>query len=114
MKSEEIQEKAANTRLEKYGVRKLSDIPGNQEKAQKTSLQNYGHSHPMQAPEVRERAKNTLLKNHGVECVFHSPKLFQKQQKEVKLANSLFLHKIQLLRKTAQHSYKLVSLVKAD
>lgn len=62
-----INEKIANTNLERYGCENPFGNKEVQDKIKKYNEENYGVSYSMQRPDVIEKAKQTCLEKYGVE-----------------------------------------------
>lgn len=66
-KGEDINAKARQTMLRKYGVINPGQMQSVKDKVRNTFIEKYGVINPSQIQEVREKVKNTCLERYGVD-----------------------------------------------
>lgn len=84
--NKEIQKKAEETCLEKYGVKNYAETEEFKTKFKQVSLEKYGTEFPMQNEEVKEKGKQTSLERYGVEYASQSED-FRNRVKNTNLKN---------------------------
>lgn len=92
-----VQEKAQQTRMEKYGAYMPSDQPERtkqtktlkygedygkvlSDKAAETNLKKYGHKYPMQVASIRDKSRQTVNEKYGVSNILQAESIKQKKQ----------------------------------
>lgn len=84
MHSEEIKAKLDNTMMERYGVKRFTQIPGYEEQVKQTNQERYGTDWPIQNSEILQKSKDTLFSHYGVTSTMHSEEIVAKRIAEYK------------------------------
>jgi hypothetical protein len=79
----EINKKAEQTLLTKYGASNIMAIPEIREKIENTNLKNHGVKSPFGSKEIQEKAKNTLFNRTG----YYSPLSDPEIKEQIKTTN---------------------------
>ena len=74
-------EKINETFTEKYGVEKITLIPGAKEKQEETCLEKYGFRNPFQVEEFKEKIYQTNLEKYGAKS-FTQTKEYEEKRKQ--------------------------------
>jgi len=75
--SDIIKERIKNTLQTRYGVDKVSQIPGMTEKRSATCLEKYGYDHPWKSSLVKQHRKQTFNKRYGANTYWQSNDFLQ-------------------------------------
>ena len=78
-----IQKKADETSIGKYGFTKRFNTPEVKEQIKQTNIKKYGVSNPILNPIIKSKMKNTMLQKYGVENILQNPDYSQKVKEKL-------------------------------